>query len=143
MAINLSSGSASTEPDVIADINTTPLIDVMLVLLIILIITIPMQLHSVDLNLPAGTRPPVAIKPDVVRIDIAADNRVRWNGEEIALGAGLDAKLAAIAALGSATELHVRPDRHAAYKTVAAVMAAAQRLKVNKIGIAGQEQFID
>ncbi|MEK8029177.1 ExbD/TolR family protein, partial [Pseudaquabacterium rugosum] len=70
----------------VADINTTPLIDVMLVLLIMLIITIPIQLHSVDLDMPVGQPPPSDIKPEVLRIDIDALSTVLWNGEPVAPG---------------------------------------------------------
>lgn len=74
MGMNVSSG---TEPDVMVDINTTPLIDVMLVLLIMLIITIPIQMHAVKMNLPVGDAPPAA-KPEIVQIDVAADGAASW-----------------------------------------------------------------
>ena len=143
MAINLPANGASGDPDVLLDINTTPLIDVMLVLLIMLIITIPMQQHAVNLNLPAGRPPPVVAPPEVVHIDIDAAGTIRWNGEQVEPGSSLGTRLAASAAQPIQPELHVRPDRHAAYKTVAAVMAAAQRSGIVKIGIAGHEQFLD
>ena len=79
----MSVGSAGAEPDVMVDINTTPLIDVMLVLLIMLIITIPIQLHSVNLNMPAGNPPPPTKEPVVVTIDIDFDGTVLWNGEAL------------------------------------------------------------
>ena len=142
MAMNLPS-SAFGDPEVLVDINTTPLIDVMLVLLIMLIITIPVMLHTVNLNLPTGTPPPATAKPEVVRIDIDGGGAIRWNGEETQPGPALDARLAAAATQPLQPELHVRPDKHAAYKVVASVMAAAQRSGVLKIGIAGHEQFLD
>ena len=80
MAMNVS-GGGSADPDVMMDINTTPLIDVMLVLLVMLIITIPIQLHSVNLNMPVGNPPPPLVLPEVVRLDIDDASRVYWNGE--------------------------------------------------------------
>jgi biopolymer transport protein ExbD len=68
MAMNIGPDSGSSEPDVMIEINTTPLIDVMLVLLIMLIITIPIQLHSVNLNMPVGVPPPALVKPEVVKV---------------------------------------------------------------------------
>jgi biopolymer transport protein ExbD len=141
MAMNIGAGSGE-EQDVMIDINTTPLIDVMLVLLIMLIITIPVQLHAITLNMPVGNPPPPLVKPEVVRVGIDAAGTIRWNGELVASPAELDARLAAIATLPLQPELHVRPDRKVAYKTVAAVMAAVQRNRLTKVGIVGNEQFI-
>ena len=140
MAMNISSGSSDDE--VLSEMNTTPLIDVMLVLLVMLIITIPIQLHSVDLNMPIGSPPPPIVKPEVVQIDIGADNSIHWNGSDIGGQDALEAKLSAAAVQSVQPELHLRPDKHAAYKMVAAVMAAVQRKGLTKIGIVGGEQFI-
>lgn len=125
----------------VIEINTTPLIDVMLVLLIMLIITIPVQLDAVNLNLPSGAPPPSDLKPEVVRIDIDAANVVSWNGEVVAAGAELERRLAEQAASTVQPELHLRPDRMARYETVAHVLAAAQRSGLTRIGIVGAEQF--
>jgi biopolymer transport protein ExbD len=141
MAMNLSSGAGS-EPDVMVDINTTPLIDVMLVLLIMLIITIPIQLHSVNLNMPAGTPPPPTSEPVVVTIDIDFDGTVLWNGEALADRAALENKLAQAAAQPDQPEVHVRPNKLVEYKAVATVLASAQRLGVTKLGMVGNEQFV-
>ena len=140
MSMNLSSGGS--EPEVIVDINTTPLIDVMLVLLIMLIITIPIQLHSVNLNMPAGSPPPLTKEPVVVTIDIDFDGTVLWNGEALADRAALEAKLAQTAAVADQPEVHIRPNKLVEYKSVAMVMASAQRLGVTKLGMVGNEQFI-
>jgi biopolymer transport protein ExbD len=140
MAMNLSTGGG--DPDVMVDINTTPLIDVMLVLLIMLIITIPIQLHSVNLNLPSGTPPPPTKEPVVVTIDVDFDGTVLWNGESLPGQAELDLRLQQTAAQVDQPEVHLRPNKLVAYKSVAAVMAAAQRLGVSKIGIVGNEQFV-
>ena len=110
--MGMNTGAASdAEGDIISDINTTPLIDVMLVLLIMLIITIPIQLHAVNLNLPTGNPPPPARPPEVVRIEVQADGRVTWNGEPVAGEAALEARLQATAALPEQPEVHLRPDR--------------------------------
>ncbi len=86
------------EPDVLVDINTTPLIDVMLVLLIMFIITIPIQTHAVKLNMPMGTPPPATREPVIVRIDVDFDGQIGWNGEIVPDRATLEAKLAQVAA---------------------------------------------
>jgi biopolymer transport protein ExbD len=139
--MHIASGSGSGEPEVMADMNTTPLIDVMLVLLIMLIITIPIQLHSVNLNLPAGNPPPPLAPPEVVRLDIDGAGTVRWNGEAVSLPQNLEERLGSAAAQSVQPEFHVRPDRAVAYKSVAAVMAALQRKGLSKVGIVGNEQF--
>jgi biopolymer transport protein ExbD len=139
--MHIASGSGSGEPEVMADMNTTPLIDVMLVLLIMLIITIPIQLHSVNLNLPAGNPPPPLTPPEVVRLDIDGGGAVRWNGEVVPVPQSLEERLGTAAAQSVQPEFHVRPDRAVAYKSVAAVMAALQRKGLTKVGIVGNEQF--
>ena len=131
------------DPEVMMDINTTPLIDVMLVLLVMLIITIPIQLHSVSLNMPSGNPPPPLVKPEVVKIDVDASGVVYWNGEGVPDRATLEEKLAAAAAQAVQPELHLRPDKEARYEIVAGVMASSQRLGLTKIGIVGSEQFIN
>jgi biopolymer transport protein ExbD len=143
MAMNLGSSSGSGEPEIMMDINTTPLIDVMLVLLVMLIITIPIQLHSVNLNMPTGNPPPPLVLPEVLKIDIDSAGIVYWNGEPVPDRATLDAKLAAAAAQPVQPELHLRPDKAAKYAIVAGVMASSQRLGLTKIGIVGSEQFIE
>jgi len=138
MAINFSTGE---EPEVLVDINTTPLIDVMLVLLIMLIITIPMQTHAVKLNLPQASTPPAAVQPQVVEIDIDFDGTILWNGNVVPTRQALEAQLSTLAATPNQPELHIRPDKLTDYKYVAEVLATAQRLGVQKIGIVGYEQF--
>ncbi|HEY2630068.1 MAG TPA: biopolymer transporter ExbD [Usitatibacter sp.] len=141
MAMNVGSGR-SADPEVMVDINTTPLIDVMLVLLIMLIITIPIQTHAVKLNMPVGNPPPPPEPPVVVTIDVDFDGTVLWNGESVDLPT-LDAKFRNAAALPVQPEFHLRPNKLVTYKHVAHVMAAAQRLGVTKIGLIGAEQFLD
>ena len=143
MAMNVGSGGGTGNEDVIMDINTTPLIDVMLVLLVMLIITIPIQLHSVNLNLPTGNPPPPLVKPEVMKIDIDPSSVIYINGEQVANRAALEERFTAEAAKGVQPELHLRPDKESKYSVAAAVMASAQRLGLTKIGIVGSEQFIE
>jgi biopolymer transport protein ExbD len=141
MAMNVGTGG-SQEPDVMIDINTTPLIDVMLVLLVMLIITIPIQLHAVNLNMPQGNPPPTE-PPQVITIDVDFDGTVFWNGDIIKDKAALEQRLTEAAALPVQPEVHLRPNKLAEYKDVAGVMAAAQRLGVTKLGLVGNEQFVN
>ena len=141
MGMNVGSGDSS-EPEVMIDMNTTPLIDVMLVLIIMLIITIPVQLHSVNLNMPAGNPPPPIKEPVVVTIDVDFDGTVLWNGEALADRNTLEVKLSQAAAQPDQPEVHLRPNKLVEYKSVAAVMASAQRLGITKLGIVGNEQFV-
>ena len=143
MAMNVGAPKRSTDMDVMIDINTTPLIDVMLVLLVMLIITIPIQLHSVNLNMPTGNPPPPLVLPEVVKLDIDDQSRVYWNGEVVADRATLESKMSESAQQQVQPEVHLRPDKDAKYAVVAGVMASAQRLGLTKIGIVGSEQFIE
>ena len=139
MAMHIGAGR-SDEPEVMMDINTTPLIDVMLVLIIMLIITIPVQLHAVHLNMPQGSPPPL-VKPEVVTLDIEASGALRWNGEAVADRSALEARLKAAAAQPDQPELHLRANKAVDYGVVAMVLASAQRLGVTKLGMVGNEQF--
>ena len=143
MAMNVGTGGGSGDPDVMMDINTTPLIDVMLVLLVMLIITIPIQLHSVNLNMPVGNPPPPLVLPQVVKIDVDPQSRIYWNGEWLQSRADLEERLKTAAMTDPQPELHLRPDKAAKYEVVAGVMASSQRLGLTKIGIVGSEQFVE
>ena len=123
------------------DINTTPLIDVMLVLLIMLIITIPVQLHSINLDMPTGTPPPAIKKPTIVRIDIDARNVVHWNDKILTDRAELDTLLQVASQQQPQPEVHIKPQGKAKYGAVAGVLASAQRNGLTKLGIVGSEQF--
>jgi biopolymer transport protein ExbD len=140
MGMQLNSVKQSSEPDVMIEMNMTPLIDVMLVLIIMLIVTIPIQYHAVNLNMPGNAAAQV-VKPTVVNIDINADGTIVWNGNALPDHAALEAQLRQIAAMPDQSELHLRPSKLVAYKTVASVMAAAQRLGVKKIGMVGDEKL--
>ena len=135
-------GSDEGDAEVMVEMNTTPLIDVMLVLLVMLIITIPIQLHSVNLNMPVGNPPPPTEKPQVITVDVDFDGTIFWNGDIVPDKATLESKLTDAAAQPVQPEVHLRPNKLAEYKDVAAVMAAAQRLGVTKLGLIGNEQFV-
>ncbi|MBL8266009.1 ExbD/TolR family protein [Steroidobacter sp.] len=134
-------GGGADEP--MMDINTTPLIDVMLVLLIMFIITLPVMTHAVKLDMPQTNRTPpndaVIIEP--IRIDIDWDGSVVWNGSLVQLDQ-LEGYFRTEAARNPQPELHVRPERRANYDTVAKVLALAQRNGMQRIGFVGNEQFM-
>jgi biopolymer transport protein ExbD len=134
---------AGTEPDPepMVDINTTPLVDVLLVLLVMLIITIPIQLHAVGLEMPGRNAPRPELPPQVVQLEVNAAGQFLWNGEPLADRAALDARLRETAAQADPPEIHVRADRHAKYEPVAAALTSAQRAGLVKIGLVGTEQF--
>ncbi len=140
MAMNLGSGGGDEEP--LIEMNMTPLIDVMLVLLIMFIITIPIQTHAVKMNMPVNTSAPPPKPPEIVRIDVDFDGTIGWNGSIVADRHELESKLAALAALPDQPEVHLRPNKLVTYKVVAMILASAQRLGVTKIGIIGNEQFL-
>ena len=142
MSMNIGPSGGSSEPEVMMDINTTPLIDVMLVLIIMLIITIPIQTHAIKLNMPVGNPPPPPTPPEIVQIDVDFDGTVLWNGTIIPTRDELEVRLSAAAAQPVQPEVHLRPNKLVQYKSVAMVMASAQRLGVTKMGIVGNEQFV-
>jgi biopolymer transport protein ExbD len=142
MAMNVGSGGGDDE--VVVDINTTPLIDVMLVLLIMLIITIPVQTHAVKLDFPPPQpTPPNPTPPVVVDIEIDPNGDIYWNNELVPDRPTLEAKLQAVGAQEKADqpEIHLRPNKLVSYKYVAEVMAEAQHNNAVKIGLLGNEQF--
>ena len=144
MAMNVGSGGGEEAGDVMVDINTTPLIDVMLVLLIMFIITIPIQTHAVKMNMPVpNNAPPPPKPPTIIRIDLDFDGTIGWNGEIIPDRGTLEQRLQQVAAEPDQPEVHLRPNKLVTYKHVAAIMASAQRQGVTKIGMVGNEQFMN
>lgn len=143
MSMNVGGGSSSpnADPEPMMEVNMTPLIDVMLVLIIMLIITIPKQNHSVNLNMPVGNPPPPTKEPVVITIDVDFDGTVLWDNVVVPDRASLEQKLMAVASQADQPEVHLRPNKLVPYKSVAGVMASAQRLGVTKIGMVGNEQF--
>jgi biopolymer transport protein ExbD len=132
----------SSSDDVMIDINTTPLIDVMLVLIIMLIITIPIQTHAVKMNMPIAPSATPPKPPEIVRIDIDFDGTIGWNGTVVEKDELIN-RLAQVAQQPDQPEVHLRPNKLVTYKVVAMVMANAQRLGVTKIGLIGNEQFLN
>jgi len=140
MSMNVAS-SSSDEPEVLMDINTTPLIDVMLVLLVMLIITIPIQLHSVNLEMPVGTPPANNIKPEKVQIDIDERSVVYWQGLPVT-AQELETHMSTLAQATVQPEIHLRPNKAASYAVFANVLSSTKRLGLNKIAVIGSEQFV-
>ena len=135
----MSSGAASGEP--MMDINTTPLIDVMLVLLIMFIITIPVQTHAVKLDLPQNNNaPPPPILPVKNEVRIDRGGIVYWNGSPINLTV-LRQYLDQTQVMNPIPELHLRPDADARYETVDEVLAVTKRANVSKMGFIGNESY--
>jgi biopolymer transport protein ExbD len=141
--MTVGNGGAGGDPEVMVDINTTPLIDVMLVLLIMLIITIPIQTHAVKLNMPVGNPPPPVVPPEVILLEVDFDGTIIWNGDTIPNRAALDGKFINASGMAVQPEFHLRPNKLVNYKHVAGVMASAQSHGITKIGLIGAEQFID
>jgi biopolymer transport protein ExbD len=137
------SASKAGFPEVMIDMNMTPLIDVMLVMIIMMIITIPIQNHSINLNLPVNMDQRLPNPATPVELAVDFDGSLSWNGVAVS-AADADAKLAQIGAMPKdrQPELHINPNRLAEYKAVAAVMAMAQRHSVEKLGMVGNEQFL-
>lgn len=142
MSMSVGTGGGSAEPECMMEINTTPLIDVMLVLIIMLIITIPIQTHAVKLNMPVGNPPPPLTPPEIVQIDVDFDGTVLWNGIIVPNKQELEVRLTSAAAQAVQPEVHLRPNKLVQYKSVAMVMASAQRIGLTKMGIVGNEQFV-
>ena len=137
MGMNVSSGA---EGDVMVEMNTTPLIDLMLVLIVMLIMSLPPQTHAVKLDMPVTTPPENPIKPPVVTIDVDFDSTIYWNGEKINSASELINHLTEAAnAPAPKPEIHLKPNKLAKYDYVAKVLATAQRLGVKNIGIVGNE----
>ena len=137
MAFNLH----SNEDDVIMEINTTPLIDVMLVLLVMLIITIPPQMHSVNMNMPTTT-PTIVKTPTVIYLDIDKQGHFSWNGQIISREE-LNEKLTSLKLrVEDQPEFHIKPDKKTHYKYLSAVMSDLQKQGFTKVGIVGNERFV-
>jgi biopolymer transport protein ExbD len=126
-------GTQDDTDEVMNEINMTPLVDVMLVLLIIFIITVPVMQHSVNVDLPRATSEPQDAKPQTIRLAVDADGSYWWNESRVA-DAELPRLLRAEAAREPQPELHIRGDRSVRYERVAQAMAAAQQSGLRKIG---------
>ncbi len=138
MAMQVSSGDSEE----MVDINTTPLIDVMLVLLVMLIITLPIMTHAVKLDMPnANNPPPPQDRPDVIELDIDYDGTIVWDGNVVKDMPTLESYFRTEAAKDPQPEIHLEPDRHVKYDYVAKVLAAAQRNHMVKIGFVNIGEF--
>ena len=144
MAMSLGSGSGD-HADPMMEMNTTPLIDVMLVLLVMLIITIPIQTHAVKLDMPRPTDspPPQEVEPVIIQLGVDFDGTITWDGNPVADQATLEGYMRNAAKQDPQPEMHLRPNRLASYGQVAIVMAIAQRNGVVKIGFVGNEQYME
>ena len=132
-------GTQDEADEVMNEINMTPLVDVMLVLLIIFIITVPVMKHSVNVDLPRAANTAEKVMPDTVRLSVAADGAYYWNGQAID-DAELATRLQTEGARDPQPDLHIRGDREVRYERVAQAMAAAQRAGVRKIGFVTDPQ---
>jgi biopolymer transport protein ExbD len=124
------------------EMNMTPLIDVLLVLLVMFIITIPVMTHAVKLDMPRPNTTPPATQPTVINLEIDFDGTILWNGSPISGVDALDGYFRREAAIDPQPELHIRPNKRARYDVVARVLASAQRNGLRKIGFVGNEQFM-
>ena len=141
MAMNVGGASGG----VMCDINTTPLIDVMLVLLVTLIISLPIMTHAVKLDMPNANNPPPPdnVRPEVIDLEIDFDGTVVWNGTVVQSVNQLEGYFGEESKKEPQPEIHLRPDRRAKYDYVAKVLAAAQRNRMKKIGFVNTSEFRD
>ena len=140
MSMSVGTASGAT----FCDINTTPLIDVMIVLLVTLIVTLPVMTHAVKLDMPqANNPPPPDQRPEVIDLEIDFDGTVVWNGTVVASLQQLESYFHTDAAKDPQPEIHLRPDRRVKYDFVAKVLAAAQRNRMKKIGFVNTSEFKD
>ena len=132
-------GTQDDADEVMNEINMTPLVDVMLVLLIIFIITVPVMKHAVPVDLPRASNEREIIKPETIRLSVTADGKYYCNESEVT-GEELFPRLQAEAAKEPQPDLHIRGDKNVRYEFVAQAMAAAQRAGVRKIGFVTDPQ---
>jgi len=123
------------------EMNTTPLIDVMLVLIIMLIVTLPVMTHAVKLDMPRPDNAPPPIQPEMVTVKIDYDGTILWNDTAVPNLATLERYFKVEAQKVPQPQVAIRPDARARYDTVAQVLASAQRNRIEKMGLIGNEQF--
>ena len=141
MAMSVGTGSGQA----LCDINTTPLIDVMLVLLVTLIVSLPIQTHAVKLDMPNANNPPPPPdqRPEVIDLEVDFDGTIVYNGNPVPNIETLESYFRTEAQKDPQPEIHLRPDRRAKYDVVARVLAAAQRNRMRKIGFVNVAEFKD
>lgn len=134
MGMNVGSND---DDDVMLDVNMTPLIDVMLVLIIMFIITIPIPNNAININLPNGAPPPQSNEkpPEIINLKLDAQGNIFWNDQPVENKQALESLLMTAAKKSEQDQIKLQPDRITEYKQVAMVMAMAQRLNITKIGI--------
>lgn len=137
MGMNVGSGGGESE--VMVEMNTTPLIDLMLVLIVMLIMSLPPQTHAVKLDMPVTSPPTDVEPPPVIDIVVDFDGSIYWNNEMITSSDTLQGYLRSAARAEPRPEIHLKPNKLAKYDSVAKVLATAQRLGVKNIGILGNE----
>jgi len=136
-------GVGGAEGAPMMEINTTPLIDVMLVLIIVLIMSIPIMTHATKLDMPQTNQPPPTVRPEVIEIDIDFDGAINWNGTPVTSIAQLEGYFGSETVKDPQPEIHLRPDRRSRYEVTAQVMAAAQRKHMKKMGFVNTAEFRD
>lgn len=141
MAIEFDDRDALDGPEVTASMNITPLIDVLLVLLVMVIITIPVPLHTVNMALPVGLPPATPETPRVIRIEVSATRELLWDGALLTGQDVLRTRLRRAAQQPTPPEIHIQPHPLAPYDTVAAVLSAAQSAGLQKVGMVGLEAY--
>ncbi len=141
--MSMQTGSDNTAAEPMIDINTTPLIDVMLVLLIMLIITIPIQSHAVKLDLPVNdpNQPQKVIDPIKNVVNVNAQDQILWNGAPVTKPQ-LRAYLDTTQQMSPIPELHLQPDATARYEVVDEVLAITKQAHVQKMGFVGNEYYM-
>ncbi len=138
--MSMSVGSAG-DGEPMMEMNTTPLIDVMLVLIIMLIVTLPVMTHAVKLDMPRPDNAPPPIQPEMVTVKIDYDGTILWNDTAVPNLATLERYFKVEAQKVPQPQVAIRPDARARYDTVAQVLASAQRNRIEKMGLIGNEQF--
>jgi biopolymer transport protein ExbD len=135
MAIQFSENS---EDELLANINTTPLVDVMLVLLIIFLITVPVVTHTVPVQLPRETNQPTQTKPQNINVSVDADGNIYWNQQKMSGLGDLQKRMLAVSSEQPQPEVHIWGDQNAHYQAVGEVLLAAQRAGIQKVGFITQ-----
>ena len=144
MAQRLQRSESDDEPGLMLEINTTPLIDVLLVLLVMLIITIPVQLHAVKMALPTASAATPPATGDVIAVEIDAEGNILWQGQ-VVTAAQLDERLAQLAAQAETQkiqpQIQIRSDKAAAYGVFVQVLASTRRHGLSQVAVQGAEVF--
>jgi biopolymer transport protein ExbD len=139
----MSMNVAGDKSGVMCEVNMTPLIDVMLVLIVTLIMTLPIQTHAVKLDMPPPTdQPPPPVLPEVINLDVDFDDTVYWDGNKVEF-AQLEGYFRQESKKDPQPEIHLRPDKRSHYDTTAKVLAVAQRNHMQKIGFVNTTEFAE